>query len=372
MLETTILCSGFGLGFYIPGLLIQKALLNKGVDAKVDVFEYYMKKEKKEKIVISKKAYQENFAVAKMATKYHLAIDKSIDFDLVKNLVDMWKVQKRKNFIVLSGHWIYILELYQEKMKKENLQVDLLYVDSDLAPSWKSIKKYRPNYNDPFHDRYLYDFNRKKINYIVKVESKFIPYKNRRKELVIHGGGWGLGTYKETIKRLTNTWKLNVVAYNESESEDNNSIKYYMNMSKWKAWEPDIDGNYTFPPYVILNEKPICYHYTKKYHWLFELILNCKAIISKPGAGTLIDSIATATPLIMLEPFGSHEYKNSIIWEALGFGITFSKWEKSGYSIDLLEQMHYKLKVAHDNNRDYSDFYFQEILGGFNNENVKK
>lgn len=372
-METTILCSGFGLGFYIPGLLIQTDLLDKGVDAKVDVFESYMNAEKKEKIILSKRAYQENFSVAKMATKYHFAMDKSIDFDLVENLLNMWKEEKRKNFIVLSGHWVYILELYKEKMKNENLQIDLLYVDSDLAPSWKSLKKYRPNYNKDFHERWLYDFERKKINYIIKVRSKFVSYENREKNLVIHGGGWGLGTYKDTINRLSYFWKLNVVAYDESDAEDSKEgIKYYMNAPEWKAWTPDINGKYVFPPYIVLDEDPIIFHYTKRKHWLLNLIQNCKGIVSKPGAGTLIDSIATATPLIMLEPFGTHEYKNSIIWGNLGFGITFSEWQKSGYSIDLLEQMHYKLKSARDNSKNYSDFYFQEILGGSDNGNVKK
>ena len=44
--KVTILCSGFGLGFYVPGLLINYDLKDKGIDSEVMVFENYIVKDK--------------------------------------------------------------------------------------------------------------------------------------------------------------------------------------------------------------------------------------------------------------------------------------------------------------------------------------
>lgn len=368
MTETTILCSGFGLGFYIPGLLIKSSLEKRGACVKMDVFEHYMEREKKEKIVVSRKAYQDNFAVAKMAARYPIEIEKSFDVERIDKLLDSWKEEKRSNFISLSGHWIYILEQYQKKVAPERISVELLYVDSGLAPSWKSLKKYRPEYNKFFRDRWLYDFEKKKINFIINVDAELVPYSNRDKKLVVHGGGWGIGTYKEVIGELSEEWNLAIVAYNEAGNEVfREGIEYYMNDPVWKAWEPNANGQYTFPPYKKLSDKTCAYQYTKGYHWLFEVTRWCKAIVSKPGAGTLIDSYSTATPLIMLDPFGEHEKKNTLIWKELGFGISYAEWKAQEFDIKVLDEMQRKIMNARNKYIDYSEFYYSNILVGGQN-----
>ncbi|MFD1905311.1 hypothetical protein ACFTAO_32070 [Paenibacillus rhizoplanae] len=43
----TILCSGFGLGFYVPGLLLERKFTAMGLQAEVEVFEALMPDHKK-------------------------------------------------------------------------------------------------------------------------------------------------------------------------------------------------------------------------------------------------------------------------------------------------------------------------------------
>lgn len=38
----TILCSGFGLGFYVPGLLMERRFTALGIQAEIEVFETLM------------------------------------------------------------------------------------------------------------------------------------------------------------------------------------------------------------------------------------------------------------------------------------------------------------------------------------------
>jgi hypothetical protein len=55
----------------------------------------------------------------------------------------------------------------------------------------------------------------------------------------------------------------------------------------------------------------------------------------------MTDSFASATPLIMLEPFGEHEKDNADLWEELGFGIRYERWiSEYGGGADILEKMH--------------------------------
>lgn len=43
----TILCSGFGLGFYVPGLLLERKLTALGLQAEIEVFESLMPERKR-------------------------------------------------------------------------------------------------------------------------------------------------------------------------------------------------------------------------------------------------------------------------------------------------------------------------------------
>ncbi|MFC6653413.1 hypothetical protein [Paenibacillus rhizoplanae] len=62
--KVTILCSGFGLGFYIPGLLAASGFKKRDIATEVLVFESYLEQDKRDHIADSRKAYHNNFALA--------------------------------------------------------------------------------------------------------------------------------------------------------------------------------------------------------------------------------------------------------------------------------------------------------------------
>lgn len=130
----TILCSGFGLGFYVTGLLIERALKVLGIKAEVEVFETLMFEDKKKTTDNSRKAYRENFAVALTSQKIPGDIRSSLDPTVVKALFERWRGEGRQHFITLSGHWVHVLDMYRETAAYEVL-ADLLYIDADLSPS---------------------------------------------------------------------------------------------------------------------------------------------------------------------------------------------------------------------------------------------
>ncbi|OXM83862.1 UDP-glucuronosyltransferase [Paenibacillus rigui] len=369
----TILCSGFGLGFYNPGLIISYQLRQKQIPTEVFVFESFVQQEKQDKILDSKKAYHDNFSLALVATKIPKDIRDSIDFDQVDLLLEAWAQEGRHHFIALSGHWVYILDLYRAKLKEghhpENneghpeVKVDLLYVDSDLSPSWKGLKKFNPNYNMPYNDVWLYHSLSSEISCFIPVgEEAVIPLKDRHHRYVIHGGGWGMGTYQGKIPELYEQgFQLDIVAYEWEETlQPKPGARYFMNDPAWTAWRKGPSGEHDLPLFAEIqpSEAP---EYTNKesHHGLYDVIRQAKAIVSKPGAGTLMDSLSSGTPVIILEPFGTHEKRNGELWVLKGFGIYYEDWKETGFSEQVLHELHLNLLRQRSITPSYTEVFIE-------------
>ena len=363
MREITILCSGFGLGLYIPGLLLSKRLNECGIPTKVHVFEGLVAEDKKEKVLKSKKSYHKSFAVALMSTRIQIDMRQSIDIELVDQLITKWEEEDRRDFIVLSGHWLHVLDEYKDKIAPKKINAEILYVDCGLPPSWQSLKSMKPDYNKDLNEVWLFDYENLNIQYQIPVTDKLpIPYSNRENRFLIHGGGWGMGTYQGKIPELEQAGiPLDIVAYDISETAvKKNGNRNFMVDPAWSAWNRNKYGQYEFPPFSEIKdgETPE-YRNNDEYHYLFDITRGAKAIIGKPGAGTLMDSLGAATPMIMLEPFGDHERKNAGLWETAGFGIGYDKWKESGYSTEILEVLHNNLAEKRRTIKNIS-LYFAE------------
>lgn len=354
----TILCSGFGLGLYIPGLLLGQGLEDKNISTEILVFENLISENKRENIQKSRKAYHSKFSLILMAQKMPMDIRQSIDYDSVDKLLESWSKEEKRDFIVLSGHWFHILDQYRSRISPESLNAEILYVDCDLPPSWKSLKQYVPDYNQNYNEVWLYEFESKSINFQIPVTTyNPIPLADRPNRFLIHGGGWGVGTYQGKIPELQQrNIPLDIVIHELQEvALRKDQDRCFMVDPSWCAWEENANGCHEFPPLSeIYDNKPPEFKNKKDYHDLLDITGSARAIIGKPGAGTMIDSLATATPLIMLEPCGEHEKKNALLWEHLGYGISYSRWEELNFSSEVLQELHERLIVGRKETCDYT------------------
>jgi len=347
----TILSSGFGLGFYIPALLLERQLQQHGVATEVIVFEQYIVQEKKARIAANRQDYHENFAVALVAQKMPTDIRASVDFPAVEALLDRWQQEGRRDFIMFSGHWVYVIDMYRERLGDAPLNVDLLYVDAGLSPSWKGMKKFKPDYAERYREVWLFDPHAQDVQWRIPVsEEPVVPYERREPRLVLHGGGWGMGTYLSKAEELASrAYGLDIVVASADEAKSADAgHRYYMNDPAWEAWEKDPEvGTYIFPKFAqVIPGQPPAFASQSSHHRLYDVIRQAKAIISKPGGATLIDSLSSATPVVFLEPFGPHEQKNADLWIRLGFGMSYETWQQSGFAPELLESLHHTL-LAH-------------------------
>ncbi|MEK8214609.1 UDP-glucuronosyltransferase [Paenibacillus sp. FSL L8-0463] len=360
----TILCSGFGLGFYVPGLLIERALKVLGIKAEVEVFETLMFEDKKKTTDNSRKAYRENFAVALTSQKIPGDIRSSLDPTVVKALFERWRGEGRQHFITLSGHWVHVLDMYRETAAYEVL-ADLLYIDADLSPSWKNLRKLNPGYAQGYHEVNMYDLVNRKVLCRMDTGIEPLPMPARNGRLVVHGGGWGIGTFREKFSELEAAgYLLDIAAYsNEEIGEEIHGRHYYMNDPQWRTWLRDSSGHYCFPPFAKVsgsgeNWFPPCHNYPEG---MYGVIRQASAVISKPGGGALVDSLSSGTPLVLLDPFGPHEQINSDLWVELGFGIHYEEWKQAGFDRELLRGLSENILTSREQYPDYAKSYAERL-----------
>jgi hypothetical protein len=334
----TILCSGVALGVYIPALLVNYQLRQHHFDTEVIVLESFYTPESQDKLKIHKKAYHRNFSMALMAHKMTKDIQVSLDDVLVNSLLTSWETENRLDFIVWSGFWMPILEKYRNRVFPKKISVDLCRIDADISTSFKSYKVH----NQDDKDIWLWNWEQKRLIYEIPVINKPpIPYRERNDRYVIHGGGWGIGTYNSKVPELEERQiLLDIVVYDVVDCITKKSCnRYFMVDPNWRPWQKNKNKQHEFPYFGEVN-KNTEFKNREEYHELFDVIRQSKAIISKPGGGTLIDSLSSATPIILLEPYGYAEKCNADLWEYLGYGISYDKWKKMNYDHSLLERLH--------------------------------
>ncbi|MCG5058930.1 MAG: hypothetical protein KA714_13305 [Limnoraphis sp. WC205] len=353
----TILCSGASLGVYIPGLVASQQLKNKGLSTEVVVLENILLEDKRNNVPKTKFIFHRNFSFALMAQKLAKDITPSIDSVRVADLLASWKQEKRRRFMIFSGFWIPVIQQYLQEVEIPNLSIDLCHMDASISTSWKLYNTTHP----AFRDIWFFNWEKKELSYYLAIsEDAIVPWEKRSNRFLIHGGGWGVGTYKSKIPELEQQGiPLDVIVYEPQDLENKIEVnRYFMIDPEWKPWEKNDLGEHQFPPFgEVRDNVEMVFQNNQSYPEVYSIIQQSRAIISKPGGATLIDSLSAATPLIWLDPYGEYENHNGLLWEALGFAISYQKWAESGYSIDRLEQLHQNLRQARINLPNYISTY---------------
>ena len=340
----TILTSAVGLGTYIPALLIARQLRASDRVANVEVIEDFYTTEKQQAHSAHRDAHHQSFALAQIAHRMVRSTEGSLDELRIARLIDAWRAAERDHFVVWSGFWLPVIERYRALVPRCSLRVDHCRIDAVVSASFKV--------NEAL-DRlgrsiWLWQGQSKRLVYEIPVtDAPFIPFEQRPHRLVVHGGGWGIGTYQQICSELRAAlWPLDIVVHSHDEAVDAaDHDRRFMLDPAWSPWLRDASGALTFPPMIQLSGATVSGLGSNRacYHDLFDVIACARAIVSKPGGCTLIDSLASNTPVILLEAYGYAERSNAEVWIALGYGITFEVWRATGFSTEVLQRLHENL-----------------------------
>lgn len=332
-MRVAILTSGIGLGIYIPALLIQRQLAGLGVEADVEVLEGYYTGPQQGRHLAHKQAYHQDFDLAQMAHRMARSVESSLDPGAIEALLRGWQAERRTHFIVWSGFWLPILERYRRDAGAP-LHIDCCRIDAVVSASFRVHAGLAPDATEIW----LWNAeDRRTVFEIPVTHEPPIAFADRAHRLVVHGGGWGLGTYRAAAAEMAATgWGLDVVVHARDEVAPGSSAdRHFMVDPAWRTWHRGPEGH-TFPPFGAVDAPPS----RTNDHALYELIRRSQAIVSKPGGGTLIDSLGAGTPVVLLEPYGYAEASNAEVWEHLGFGIPYEKWRNTGFDHAVLHRLH--------------------------------
>jgi hypothetical protein len=253
--------------------------------------------------------------------------------------------EDRRHFIVWSGFWMPLLEEYRDRCAPRPVQIEICRIDAIESPSFQGCPELVT------HDREVWFWSwrdRRLVHELPVDSSKPVPYDEREAQLVIHGGGWGLGEYHEVADEVAaRGLRLERVVYRRSEIENGNGeSRTYMVDPEWRPWLRAAGRVPEFPPFGEVTGDPVGsrrFTNREECHELYRIIRCSKAIISKPGGGTLMDSLSSATPVVFLEPYGEAERSNAALWTWLGFGVPYGEWRSSGYDDHVLARLAHNL-----------------------------
>jgi hypothetical protein len=297
------------------------------------VLEEYLSDDKLINIQRTRVAYHKDFRLALVGQRF-AARNLTIQVDEVRMapLLDRWRTADRLHFVVLSGYWLPTLNHLLPSMR--NYSVELLHIDSYPSISWKEARL-----EVPFKDIWWASWDCRKVLYRMAIEDdSIVGFDCRDNKMVVHGGGWGLGSYHTCIPTITNAeFSVDLVTYSvEDHYFSGRNITPLKISADWQPWTKGPNGEFLYPPIAGDN------HMTKSghSHELYRRIRTARAIVSKPGGATLLESFSSATPVLFTEPYGEHEKRNAELWIYLGFGAWFDDWKSSRCSIHFLEALY--------------------------------
>lgn len=380
----TILTSGNSLGAYVPGIRLVEQLRRRGIPAEAEVLERLFPEETRRNMIRTKQLFHNSFEAAKMGTRMARDIGLTLDEAVVANLLQRWRDEGRSVFLAVTGFWIPVLQRYEKMMHPEPIRAEFLRLDAVDTPSYRPYEDVYPRYRH----HWLYRLGREGTSELhaklTMSDADFVPYSERERRIVVHGGGWGIGTYRSKIANIQRHYSLAIVVYHSEEVIDALPCdRIYMTDPNWHPWlEESLSYDRTmqaaqatqtaqstltnlsnqidtaYPPMAEWKRnEPLTYERGTNGPLLYEVIRNSLAIVSKPGGGTLIDSLSSATPLIYLEPFGEHERANAELWGQLGFGISYDRWLEADCSWEMLYELHCNLKSQTLSLSDFGGMY---------------
>lgn len=340
-----ILTSGVALGVHVPGLLLADRLRERGVAARVNVLERLLPEEKLATTAAMRSAFHRDFRVALVGQRVATNPCDAVPAARVESLFAEWAYRGARRFVVFSGYWLSIVDQYVAR--HEDVRVHVCHVDSTASPSFEGTS--------PVRSMWLADADHGTLPATIPVSHEPpVPWAERSPTLLLHGGGWGMGTYLSRASELLTTgFELDVVAHEESDAVlDDPAVRYHLIDPSWHPW---LDNGY--PPFGRFRHGArTSFARGIGHHSSFDLMRASMAAVSKPGGGTLLDSLWSATPLVFLEPFGAHEQRNSELWQRLGFGITLEAWRAQGCSVGVLAAMHHALLGVAPTVPDFSEY----------------
>lgn len=320
MKKVLLLSSSLALGVYVPAKMLQDELRCLDTETDIHIVEGLFQIDKKINIEVNKRKFGENFKLAKAAHTMPNHFSKSIDETLKEQCFKKWNAGNYSLIIVMSGFWLDLVYEYDWNYA-HNSKIILLHLDSAESHSWHQSTSLRNSYKE----MWFFSESNNQINYKICTR----PYiHEENKSIIVHGGGWNMGEYKDAIRTMNQAgYRLSVIVnYIKDIPSFDIDNDYYVLQANF-TYDLVLE-NPTYPCLMrFINGKLVVLQENNNNPFA-DLINSSCAIISKPGGGTLIDSLTYGIPLIFTEELAKYELCNAQLWVRKGLGMLFEEFIK--------------------------------------------
>ena len=330
-----ILGSGIALGVYVPALSLKKQLEALGHPADFFCLED-LYRDKESVMEETKRSFHHDFRLARISYRMPVRNRTAVDPEAESAFLADLSEKKYDAVITFSGFFSEILKRLSEECPHYQGRIHAVHMDVVPSLSWKGA-----------------DFSVLKEIWLYRLEDRKLfcrldrPEEETEKErrILVHGGGWGIGDYQSKIRRLNELGiPLDIIVYYPEEAAAIDAMNdCYLLDPSWKAE----GGNDEFPK-LLKYEGNEWREFAdrRRINPLRTLIEKDCAVLSKPGGGTIADSLATGTPLLFAEELASYEKENRTMWELCGYGMGFDRFLESPDKDAVLSEMRIRLKEA--------------------------
>jgi hypothetical protein len=328
-------------------------LRDAGYRVDVEVVESWFNDHHIERHLMHQKAFHRDFRLALAGRRMAGTIEGRLDDERISRLLAAWRQEGRARFLVWSGYWLPVLERYTAAVPDTRIELDFCRIDAIESDSFRV-------HHEPAgvvrRDLWLWNWQRRALGSRLPVPTGApLPFAERARRLVVHGGGWGLGTYTDVLTELSLAgYALDVLGPDSQDWDGRGPLdRRYVSDPEWHPWVRNADGDLTFPPLgEVRRDGEVRYLSPPRFPAAHGNVREAMAVVSKPGGGTLLDSLAAATPIVLLPPWGEPEAKNGALWEELGYGIEFGRWRETGFDHRVLQDLHHRLLTAREQQAD--------------------
>jgi len=316
-----IVTSIIGYGVYFPARIIYEQLKARDYDVHIYIIERYFETKAMSEFERTKSSFKKDVRLVRIASRIPVSYVSKLNAEKTKALFKEWTANSSTHFLCFSGLWLETLQEY--KKIHSDCIIDCCRVDSAVSSTWGTLSSLRDIITN---DLSFFSSSAQKIKYVLNIpELQTIPYSARENEVIIHGGGWSLGDFISTKDQFTDAYHVNLIVHKiEAGISEDEHVTLYANEPEWNPLYKD-----GFPAFgKIFKNGTAQFNTSQKHPGILKVIAKSKAIVSKPGGMTLMDSLISETPLLFLKSVGKNEDANKILWETLQLGIPIDVWQK--------------------------------------------
>jgi hypothetical protein len=321
-----IVTSIIGYGVYFPALIVYEQLKALNYDVHIYIIERFFDEKAISEFERTKTAFQKDVRLVQIASRIPVKYTEKLSPEKTSALFDEWEQHNTSHFLCFSGLWLATLKAYKDK--HSHCVIDTCRVDSAVAATWEALSGHEDLIAN---DLSFFNAKTNTVNYVLNIpEITPLPYSERTQNVTMHGGGWDLGDFTSKTAQFTDTYHVNLIVNDRKELSDEN-VTLYANQPKWNPLYAN-----GFPPFGSIDTAHANY---EKHPGILTVLAQSKAIVSKPGGMTLMDSLISETPLIFLKSVGKNENSNQQLWENLQLGISLETWLQSEEKEAILDEM---------------------------------